>query len=135
MIIKEITIEQVLPIRQIVMYPDKTLEELTLPQDKEGIHLGVFDQANHLVSVVSLFKKNNELQFRKFATLHKEQGKGYGKQLLHHILEYSKAQKIIRVWCNARVNALGFYTGLGFKETNQTYHQDGYDFVIAELFL
>ncbi|WP_069659183.1 GNAT family N-acetyltransferase [Arcticibacter eurypsychrophilus] len=135
MIIKEITIEQVLPIRQIVMYPDQTLEELTLPHDHEGIHLGAFDQAHQLVSVVSLFKKENDMQFRKFATLQKEQGKGYGKQLLSHILEYSKVQQITRVWCNARVNALGFYTQFGFKETNQTYHQDGYDFVIAELFL
>ena len=135
MTIKEITIEQVLPIRQTVMYPDKTQEELTLPQDSGGIHLGAFNQANQLVSVVSLFEKENDLQFRKFATIHREQGKGYGKQLLQYIIEYSKAKKISRIWCNARVNALGFYTGFGFKETNQTYHQDGYDFVIAELFL
>lgn len=135
MIIKKITIEQVLPIRQIAMYPDKALEELTLIQDHEGIHLGAFNKANQLVSVISLFKREDELQFRKFATLPKEQGKGYGKLLLSYILDDSKNQQITRVWCNARVNALEFYKQFGFKETNQTYHLDGYDFVIVELFL
>lgn len=133
--IREITLEQVLPVRQKVMYPDKTLEELTLVQDREGLHLGLHDNKNQLISVVSLFQSGKDLQFRKFATLQEEQRKGYGKQLLKYILDYAKAGRLERVWCNARTNALDFYKRFGFRETSQTYSQDGYDFVIVELFL
>ena len=134
MVIKEISLEQVLPVRQRVMYPEKSLEELTLDQDTKGLHIGLFKE-NQLISVVSVFTEDTELQFRKFATLHEYQGKGYGKQLLQYIINYSISHGINRIWCNARKNAMGFYQQFGFSETEKTFRKDGYDFVIAELFL
>ena len=87
--IEQITPELTWPLRQVVMYPNWSIEEVQLANDFEGIHFGLFDK-NTLVSVVSTFITEDTMQFRKFATLNSEQGKGYGSMLLAHIIQFAK---------------------------------------------
>lgn len=134
--IEEVSADVVWPVRHTVMYPDMDFESIKLEEDADGIHLALYgDDVNTLISVVSLFKNQGELQFRKFATFNEYQGRGYGSALLNYIIEYAKANGINRIWCNARKNATGFYKRAGFQETNQEFYKDGYDFVIMELHL
>ena len=142
--IEEVSADVVWPVRHTVMYPDMDFESIKLEEDANGIHLGLFvdgtdggkiGAGKNLISVVSLFVKNGELQFRKFATLNEYQGRGYGSALLNYIIEYSRAKSLKRIWCNARKNATGFYKRAGFQETDQVFYKDGYDFVIMELHL
>jgi len=134
--IEEVSADVVWPVRHTVMYPDMDFESIKLDEDSDGIHLALYgDDDKTLISVVSLFKKPGELQFRKFATFNQYQGKRYGSALLNYIIEYAKANCINRIWCNARKNATGFYKRAGFQETNQVFYKDGYDFVIMELHL
>ncbi|MEY3678182.1 MAG: hypothetical protein RI924_323 [Bacteroidota bacterium] len=121
-------------LRQEVMYPELDLEAVKLPDDEEGTHFGLFDQ-NQLISVISTFQQANEMQLRKFATQTKFQGKGYGKQLFEHALDFAKSKKVHRIWMNARTNVSGLYERYGFNQTDQTYFKDGYEFVIMEIFL
>ena len=65
MIIKEVFYKDIWHIRRVVMYPERDLEYIKLPEDEEGIHLGLYLE-NELVSVISLFINGYELQFRKF---------------------------------------------------------------------
>lgn len=116
------------------MYPNWSIDEVKLANDFEGIHFGLFDN-NTLISVVSTFISDGNMQFRKFATLNSEQGKGYGSLLLAHSIQFAKNEHCRRMWCNARCNASAFYAKFGFTETEQTFHQDGHDFVIMELYL
>lgn len=87
--IKTITTEDVLDIRHKVMWPNMPKDYVKIVDDHVAKHLGVFVN-NKLVSIVSLFIKNEEVQFRKFATLEEHQGKGYGSRLLNHIVDYSQ---------------------------------------------
>lgn len=131
MIIKEVFYKDVWHIRQVVMYPEKDLEYIKLPEDENGVHLGLYLE-NELVSVISLFINGEELQFRKFATLAEKQGYGYGTKLLEKVLEYAKKINIKRVWCNSRAEKTGFYKKFGFLETNESYIKDGRKFIIVE---
>lgn len=115
----------------MVMYPDLDFEKVILPNDDEGIHLGLFDN-NTLISVVSLFRSGNSMQFRKFATLTEYQGKGYGSELLQHLINFSKNEGCAQIWCNARQNASGFYSKFGFSLTNKTSSANGHDYVVME---
>ncbi|MHB1177218.1 MAG: GNAT family N-acetyltransferase [Daejeonella sp.] len=129
-------IEQIPPyltwrIRHQVMYPELDFEKMILPNDDDGVHLGLFDETT-LISVVSLFKKGSSMQFRKFATLAGHQNKGYGSELLQYLTEYSKNDGCNHIWCNARKNASAFYAKFGFSETDQTSAANGYDYVIME---
>lgn len=132
-------IEQIPPeltwrIRREVLYPDQDFAKAILEDDEEGMHLGLFDH-NQLISVVSLFIRQDCMQFRKFATIPGFQNMGYSSQLLHYLIGIAEQQNCRMIWCNARKNASGFYTKFGFSETDKTYHKDGNDFVIMEKIL
>ena len=134
-----IQIEQIHPaltwrIRQEAMYPDKTLNDVKLEHDHDGIHFGLY-AGDQLTSVVSLFEAGDTCQFRKFATLPESQGKGYGGLLLVHIINYNRKNGIKKLYCNARISATAFYTKYGFRQTNKTWTDKGFDFVIMELAL
>lgn len=129
-------IEQIPPyltwkIRHNVLYPAMDFQTVILPEDDDGIHLGLFDE-NTLISVVSLFKTGSSMQFRKFATLLEFQNKGYGSQLLKYLTEYSKNEGCNHIWCNARENAAGFYSKMGFLKTDRTYQANDLNYVIME---
>lgn len=132
-------IEQISPeltwrIRRDVLYPGQPLDKIMLPEDDNGMHLGLFDQ-NQLISILSFFKSENSIQFRKFATIEQYQGKGYGSELLNYLLKICTDDGFERIWCNARKNASGFYSKFGFLETEHSFHKDGLDFVIMEKIL
>jgi len=123
--------EEAWELRHKVMWPEKHFDFIKLADDDLGIHHGVFkDKA--LVSVISLFVSNNKAQFRKFATLPKEQGKGYGSALLQHVLEEVSSLGLKKLWCNARMNKTDFYQKFGLHETGESFKKEDKVYVIME---
>ncbi|MBY0244128.1 MAG: GNAT family N-acetyltransferase [Sphingobacteriaceae bacterium] len=119
-------------IRHEVMYPNLDIETVKIKNDENAVHFGVYFE-DKLSSVLSLFTENESVQLRKFATLNHLQKKGLGTFLLKNALEYVKKQNSKLIWCNARVNAIDFYTKFGFQQTEQRFCSNGIDFVIMEL--
>ena len=129
--IRKIHFESTWELRHQVMWPDRALDYIKLPNDKNGLHYGLFVN-DQLTSIVSAFITNKEVQFRKFATLHNEQGKGYGTKLLKHLfLELAKSQ-ITKVWCNARIDKTAFYEQFGMVQTESKFDKGGISYVIME---
>lgn len=131
-IIKEITSEETWPIRHQVMWPNEPFDYIKLPVDEKGVHFGLWIN-ERLISVVSLFIDNKRVgQFRKFATLVEEQGKGYGSQLLHHLFETAQKKGVQKIWCNARVNKTGYYAKFHMAPTDKKFSKKGIDYIIME---
>jgi GNAT superfamily N-acetyltransferase len=129
-------IEQIRPeltwrLRRDVLYPDEPLYQMEMEEDNHGYHFGAFAD-NQLVAVVSLFIKDDDFQFRKFAVVPEAQGKGIGNTLLNHITDFAINEGGKRLWCNARVSAIGFYARYGFKQTGVTFNRNGFDYEIME---
>ncbi|MDP4097982.1 GNAT family N-acetyltransferase [Paenibacillus sp. P96] len=118
-------------IRHEVMWPDRELEYVQLKDDDRGRHYGLF-AGERLVSVVSLFMDQDEAQFRKFATLEEEQGKGYGSRLLRYVMEEAQQAGVKRIWCNARWEKTFFYRKFGLLETDRAFVKGGKEYVIME---
>lgn len=118
-------------LRHRVMWPDKHFDFIKLRNDDLGIHYGLFKD-NILISVVSLFVSKDEAQFRKFATLPEEQGKGYGSALLHFVLEEASNLGIKKIWCNARINKSDYYQKFGMQETGENFKKENKVYVIME---
>lgn len=129
--ITKIKKEKAWELRHKVMWPDKDLDYIKLEDDDLGIHFGFFKE-NILVSVISLFINNEEGQFRKFATLQQEQGKGYGSKLLDYVIKEAKDRGVKRIWCNARENKVNFYKKFGLEESNYRFTKGGKSYVIME---
>lgn len=132
--IKAIEASQTWPIRHEVMWPDQPFEFVQLEEDELGLHFGAFVQEK-LVSIVSCFIIEDEMQFRKLATLNEFQGKGIASELLNFILKIAKNQGLKKVWCNARSNKKSFYEKFGMTDTHQTFIKAEQEFVIMEILL
>ncbi len=118
-------------IRRKVLWPSKPLDYVKLPKDEEGLHFGI-NINGRLVSVISLFITGEEAQFRKFATLTTDQGKGYGTQLLNHLMEEAVNRGVKRLWCNARVETASFYKRFGMQETETRFFKGDIPYVVME---
>ena len=127
----QIIAEQTWPMRQSVMYPDFSIDQVKLKDDLIGRHFGLF-LGEELIVVVSVFVQDEALQFRKLATQTNQQGKGYGRQMVQFILNLASAENLKTVWCNARLSAAAFYKLFGFESCGETWNQDGHDFVVMQ---
>ena len=113
------------------MWPNKPIKYVELPDDKKERHFGLFVHVE-ITSIISLFIKNNEIQFRKFATLIEFQGLGYGSILLKHLLDLLKEEGIRKIWCNARVEKSKFYERFNLKTTKEKFIKGGIEYVTME---
>lgn len=104
---------------------------MEMEEDNHGYHFGAF-MDNKLVGVVSLFQNGNDFQFRKFAVDESVQGMGIGKTMLQHLVDFAINENAKRLWCNARVSAIGFYLKYGFENTGQFFTKNGFDYEIME---
>ncbi|WP_062058785.1 GNAT family N-acetyltransferase [Sediminicola sp. YIK13] len=132
--IKSIPTQATWPLRRAVMWPDKPLDYIKLPQDHLGMHFGLF-RDEELVTVASLFIIDNKAQFRKLATRTSEQGKGYGSLMLEHLLKVADSKGVEKIWCNARKEKTGFYHKMGLTETAQTFSKGNINYVVMEKML
>lgn len=127
--IERVSLDEVWKMRHEIMWPDKPIEYIQLPDDDQGIHLGLFDE-DQLMSVISLFIEGKEAQFRKFCTKTSVQNKGYGSELLRYTIEYAKQQGATSIFCNARVTKCSFYTKFGLEMTDQRFVKGEKEYVI-----
>jgi GNAT superfamily N-acetyltransferase len=129
--IEQITQELTWPLRRDVLYPGEYKHNMGLSEDDHGTHYGAFFEGK-LVGVVSLFKRDADFQFRKFAIDPSVQNQGIGRQLLEYITDRAIEDGATRLWCNARTTATGFYAKAGFTIIGDIFSKNGYEYVIME---
>ncbi|RYE18026.1 MAG: GNAT family N-acetyltransferase [Sphingobacteriales bacterium] len=131
--IKFITVEDLLPIRNEVLREGRLLpEDCIFPTDRiEGaFHLGYYVD-DELACIASFHPQTygefqgTGYQLRGMATTLKYRGKGYGNQLLNFALVYLRGQKANYMWCNARKTALQFYLNTGFEIISDEFEVEG----------
>jgi len=114
---------EVRPLRQLVLRPHQTLDELVFDGDEHplALHAGsVIDGS--LVGVASVAPQPHPVdggprdwRLRGMAVLADARRTGSGRQLLHACLEHACGHGGRRIWCNARTGAAGFYERAGFS--------------------
>lgn len=118
----QITVEQALPIRHQVLWPNKTIEECRVEDDEIGHHFGVYI-GQDLVCVASIFIDGKTARLRKFATLEAYQGKGIGSAVLHHIVRFLKQHSVQVFWCDARESAMSLYGRFGMQSQGERFYK------------
>lgn len=131
--VKEISLEELLPIRAKVLRHGKRPEEVIFTGDSDltTFHLGVF-LGEELITVGSFYKENLDDQagegyrLRSMASSPEMQSKGGGSVLMQYAFEKLKQMEKKYLWCNARSGAVGFYQKMGLKIISD-------EFVIPEI--
>jgi len=120
--IRKIDAETTLPLRQQVLWPNKTLEECRVEDDDLGEHYGV-DKQGLLVCVASVFIQQDTARLRKFATLEAFQRQGIGQFVLSRIIEDLKASGVRTFWCDARESACSLYQRFGMTASGERFYK------------
>lgn len=120
--------EQTYALRQAVLWPDKPMAFVQVPEDAQGQHFGVLLDGE-VVSVVSLFVQAGTARFRKFATVPGFQRRGIGSALLLHVLQAAAAQQVPLIWCDARLDAKAFYERFGMSQQGEVFFKEGIPYI------
>lgn len=128
--VKRVSTRDTYQIRSKVLRPGRPTETCHFEGDAEDqtFHLGAFIE-NRLVSIASFyFRKNpsfesdNQFQLRGMATLEEYRNKGLSRELLKVAFPMIKQNFCNLIWCNARVEAQGFYETVGFQTKGEAFH-------------
>jgi ribosomal protein S18 acetylase RimI-like enzyme len=117
------------PLRQAVLRPHQSADELVWPGDDapEALHLGISDQAG-LVGVASIAPeplpgdaRAGAWRVRGMAVRPECRRSGCGRALLEAALAHARSRGGSTVWCNARTPAVPFYRAHGFETRGEEF--------------
>lgn len=131
--VRIISAAQTRPMRQQVLRPGLTLDQLVYPgdDDDETRHFGAF-LVDRIVGIASVYRRPMpergdaaDWQLRGMASLPELRGTGVGAAVLLATIDYVAAQGGRRYWCHARTGAKGFYRKHGFITQGGVYDIPG----------
>jgi GNAT superfamily N-acetyltransferase len=131
--VRAISAEATRPLRQLVLRPGRPFAETLFAGDDAptSAHFGAFDGAE-LVAVATLLDAphperlgERACQVRGMASHPRVRGRGFGAAALDACLAEARRRGAAWVWCNARAEALGFYTRAGFRVTGPEFEIPG----------
>jgi len=109
---------------------DAVLEECYFKNDDDDhtFHLGAFVSGS-IASIASFYFENHSLidqtvqyRLRGMATLPDFQNKGFSSELLKMAFPIIQQNMCTTLWCNARMNAIGFYEKVGFVQSGELFN-------------
>ena len=129
-------VEAMLPLRQSVLRPHQTVEDVRFPGDLEPTtgHFGAVLPTGHVVGVVTVMQADapwggwggwGGWRLRGMATAEAIRGTGVGSRLLAAALDHVRANGGRLVWCNARLAAGRFYERAGLLTWGKPWDEPG----------
>ena len=121
-VVKKISAQETRSIRHEVLRPNQPETACVYPADEavSTAHFGTYVD-DQLIGVASIYQQNESgdvdhisWRIRGMAVREPFQGYGYGAELLRACLVYAEKSGGARVWCNARLNVMPFYSRHGF---------------------
>lgn len=123
-------LSKIIELRQEVLHPGGPRDRVVYKEDEysDTIHLILKNQEGDLlVTGTLILEKEETIQYRIRGMAVKEslRGQGWGSTLLDSFINVSKEKKAEKIWCNARVKALGLYERKGFVKIGEPFDVPG----------
>ena len=116
--------EDILEFRQAMLWPDMPISHVMVAQDDTAIHLCARERGK-IYAAGSFFLSAKRAQLRKLAVDAECRGKGIGRRLVSKGSDIVRKQGAKELWCDARVDSVGFYESLGFRIEEHVYLKAG----------
>jgi GNAT superfamily N-acetyltransferase len=122
------------PLRMAVLRPGESADEPMYPLegDPATLHFAAIGDREEVLAVGSVMPeahprdpRPNDWRIRGMATRADLRGSGLGASVLEEIVRVTRERHGVRLWCNARVGARGFYERAGFRIEGQEYEIAG----------
>lgn len=121
-------VEEILPLRQVVLIDgtDHPSPEFDGDRETTTLHIGVFDAANRAVACATVMQQSDNdtpaWRLRGMATDPAYRGEGVGAAVMRYLQQMLvEADGPMRMWCNARINAVPFYRRTGWQTVGETF--------------
>jgi GNAT superfamily N-acetyltransferase len=113
---REVPLEQTRALRQSVLRPHDSVEDIAAGE-ADGAHAaGVFDgQALIAVGTIAPSPERGGWRVRGMATAPEARNRGAGAAVLELLVSHARDRGATLVWCNARTPARSFYEHAGFR--------------------
>jgi ribosomal protein S18 acetylase RimI-like enzyme len=116
LVVREIPIAATRALRQRILRPHQTLEQLAAHEPPDAFAVGVFDSGDLIaVGFVAPDGGPGSWRIRGMATTPQARGRGAGTAVLDALAAHAIAQGATRLWCNARTPARSLYERAGFR--------------------
>lgn len=123
--------QQAHPLRQALLRPHQTLDEVGFPGDgAPGAAHWAVRNGDRLVAVASLLPERPALggapgdwRVRGMATHPELRRRGLGAALIHACVEHAAARGGTALWCHARLAAVPFYRAQEFQELGEPFDE------------
>jgi GNAT superfamily N-acetyltransferase len=121
--IRPISAAETRPLRQQLLRPRRSLEQLVYPGDDapDSLHAGAFLDGQ-LVGIASISRQPfapapgaAAWQLRGMAARPEVRRQGYGAALIQACIAHAASRGGTILWCNGRTSAIPFYQALGFQ--------------------
>jgi N-acetylglutamate synthase-like GNAT family acetyltransferase len=90
--------------------------------EDQSIHVLMLDENNEAIACGRLqINSKTEGQIRSMAVRTELQGKGLGKKIIQYIEKRALELKLKKIILDARINAVKFYEGRGYKVIGESY--------------
>jgi len=115
-IIRPVALAQTRALRQAVLRPHETLEQLAAHEPAGAFAVAAFEHgALVAVGFVGRDGGPDEWRIRGMATTPAARGRGAGTAVLDALLRHAAAAGAQRIWCNARTPARSLYERAGMR--------------------
>ncbi|HEY5318461.1 MAG TPA: GNAT family N-acetyltransferase [Solirubrobacteraceae bacterium] len=121
-VVRPVPIEQTRPLRQAVLRPHESVDDLAAHEAPAAFAVGAF--AGEELVAVGLVAPDGEpggWRVRGMATVPHARGRGAGAAVLDALLRHALAGGAERVWCNARTGARSLYERAGFSVVSEQF--------------
>jgi GNAT superfamily N-acetyltransferase len=124
--LRQIPLEATRAVRQEVLRPHLTLEELAGHEPAGAVAFGAFaDDELMAVGLVGADGEPGDWRVRGMATRSGARGRGAGSAILQALVQHAMDHGATRVWCNARIRARTLYQRAGFVVASDEFEPPG----------
>lgn len=119
-------------LRQAVLRPHLTVEQVAAIDTDDAPRVGVFDASGRCLACAGIRREPPEgsddphaWRLRGMASDPAVRGAGYGSMALRAAEEHARAHGATTLWCNARLPARGFYERHGWEAYGEVFEIPG----------
>jgi ribosomal protein S18 acetylase RimI-like enzyme len=125
-LVRAVPVAETRQLRQAVLRPNDTLEQLASHEPDTAFAVGAFDGEELIAAgFVAPDGEVGEWRIRGMATAPHARSRGTGTLVLEELLRHATAHGARRIWCNARAPARSFYERLGLRVVSEPFEIPG----------
>lgn len=120
--VRELAPAQTRALRQAVLRPHETVAQMAAEEPPGAVAFGAFSHGELVaVGLIAPDGPAHSWRVRGMASAEHARRRGAGAAVLDALLGYARARGATRVWCNARLGAVGFYERAGFRVVSEVF--------------